>query len=74
MWRCEEFSRQDTNAHLLWCKGYESLREKRTLGVTSNSVITCRGYSYPEVRKHLTRDGLQGDLYMCSPAKDRRGQ
>ena len=32
LWRCEECGMQDTNAHLLWCKGYESLREGKDLG------------------------------------------
>ena len=32
LWRCEECGLQDTNAHLLWCKGYESLREGKDLG------------------------------------------
>ena len=32
LWRCDECGMQDTNAHLLWCKGYESLREGKDLG------------------------------------------
>ena len=32
LWRCGECGMQDTNAHLLWCEGYESLREGKDLG------------------------------------------
>ena len=31
LWRCEECGLQDTNSHLLWCTGYESLREGKDL-------------------------------------------
>ena len=31
LWRCEECGMQDTNAHLLWCVGYASLREGKDL-------------------------------------------
>ena len=31
LWRCEECGLQDTNSHLLWCNGYESLREGKDL-------------------------------------------
>ena len=32
MWKCNECGMQDTNAHLLWCEGYASLREGKDLG------------------------------------------
>ena len=31
LWRCEECGLQDTNSHLLWCTGYESLREGKDM-------------------------------------------
>ena len=31
LWRCEECGLQDTNSHLLWCTGYESLRGGKDL-------------------------------------------
>ena len=31
LWRYEECGLQDTNSHLLWCTGYESLREGKDL-------------------------------------------
>ena len=31
LWRCEECGLQDTNSHLLWCAGYEALRDGKDL-------------------------------------------
>ena len=31
LWRCEECGLQDTNPHLLWCSGYENLRDGKNL-------------------------------------------
>ena len=31
LWRCEDCGLQDTNSHLLWCSGYEILRDGKDL-------------------------------------------
>ena len=31
LWRCEDCGLQDTNSHLLWCSGYENLRDGKDL-------------------------------------------
>ena len=31
LWRCDECGLQDTNSHLLWCAGYEALRDGKDL-------------------------------------------
>jgi hypothetical protein len=32
LWKCDECGQQDTNSHLLWCRGYATLREGKDLG------------------------------------------
>ena len=32
LWKCEECGQQDTNSHLLYCDGYQSLRDGKDLG------------------------------------------
>ena len=31
LWRCDECGLQDTKSHLLWCAGYEALRDGKDL-------------------------------------------